>query len=71
MSRGEADPGAWDYFVSCRIRDVRLEEIRNEVVAMETLGSPYMEGRGANAFELNDKGLRRLTELAEECSHFA
>jgi len=65
--RGEQDSNDWDYFVSCRIRDERLEEGREHVLRMEVVGSHYLSGSSENILDLSDAGVSRLEELIAVC----
>lgn len=65
--RGEEDPGQWDYFVSCRVRDDRLEAVRIKWLSVEIEGSKYLSSDSQNMLELSELGVKRLGELVAEC----
>jgi hypothetical protein len=64
---GADTDGGWDYFVSCRIRDSKLEKIRASVESMEVVGSPYLMHTGSNLFALSPIGKEAYTKLLHEC----
>jgi len=53
---GEKDDGQWDYFTSCKIWDVQLEEIWQLVEASEVLGSPCLAPTGGDMLRLSKAG---------------
>lgn len=55
----------WDYFISVKIADKELEEVRERLEEMWTSGSPYMMPGRINPCDLNSKGVAEVRRLID------
>ena len=53
----------WDYFISVKIIDPKLEKIRERVVEMWTENSPYMVPGSIDPTDLNQRGVAEIRKL--------
>ena len=53
----------WDYFISVKIIDPKLEKIRERVVEMWTENSPYMVPSSIDPTDLNQRGVAEIRKL--------
>jgi hypothetical protein len=64
---GSFDGGEWDYFISCRIADQRLEKLRQKILEVEVIGSEYLDDKDGNLLALSSKGVRYYESILQEC----
>lgn len=53
----------WDYFISVKIIDPKLEKIRERVVEMWTENSPNMVPSSIDPTDLNQRGVAEIRKL--------
>ncbi len=65
---GALDYNSWDYFEACKIKNPKLEEIRQECLEIYMQGSKYLVTEEAISGKLNQAGVDKVTSLKELCS---
>ncbi len=67
LLNGELESGEWDYFISVKIKNPKLELVRNEMGKVWCKDSDYMEVGKIDPCCLNSKGREKVTALLKKC----
>lgn len=59
----------WDAFISVKILDPELEEVRSRVASIWTADSPYMVQGSTDPTDLNPLGMAEVRELIRSLEH--
>ncbi len=58
----------WDDFENIKIKNPKLEDIRQECIKIYSKGSPYLSPTKEQPARLNSEGINKVNELIDKCS---